>query len=236
MKRIVTWLAALWIAALLVRSSPAQPKLDRKTTIDVTAAAPRDVYGSLSRTLGCELVIAPEIQQPVTMYLENVTVRTALNALSENLGCRWTVDGNTLHVQLAGSAKPLPAGVVGGVPGYVKVGVPDGAVGGTRGAGVNAVDLRQRLDRKTPAGFHFDNMPLRTVMDALGKIAELEVRVEEPAAAQLVTIDLSDRTILTAFKDIQEKAGLKKGLVFALTVSGSGRKIALKIGPRKQDK
>ncbi len=90
MKLICTWLAAL-ITAAAFASSAAQPNLDLKTTINVDSATPRDVFESMSKILGCKLVIAPEITQPVTMRLQNVTVRTALTALSESLGCRWGI-------------------------------------------------------------------------------------------------------------------------------------------------
>ena len=246
MKRIAITLAALWIALLLIPSLPAQSKLDRRTTVDVTAAAPRDVYGSLARALGCTLVIAPEIAQPVTMRFENVTIGTALTALSESLGCRWALDGNTLHIEPAGSGEPGPAGVTGGVPGGVKGGVSGGVrggvaggvsggiVGGVPGGGVAGVDFKQRLERKTPANFRFVDVPLRTIMEALGKIADLEIRVDGPSPEH-VTLDLGGRTILSAFKAIQEETGLRTGAVFVASLPGSDKKMQLKVGPGKED-
>lgn len=246
MRRIVATLAVLWAAVVFVPCSPSQEKLDRRTTIDVTAALPRDVYGSLARTLGCDLVIAPEVKQPVTMRLENVTIRTALTALSESLGCRWSMGANTLNIAPAAPGKPGPAGIVGGVPGGVKGGVvggvpggvsggvPGGIVGGVPGGGVGGIDFKQRLERKTPANFHFVDVPLGTITDALGKIADLEIRVEEPSP-QHVTIDLGDRTILSAFKAIQQETGLKTGAVFVATLPGSDHTMRLKVGPRRKD-
>ncbi len=125
----------------------------------------------------------------------------------------------------------VPGGVVGGVPGGVSGGVVGGVPGGVKG-GVGGVDFKQRLERKTPAGFRFNDVPLRTVMDALGRVADLEVRLDEPDASQVVSIDLGDRTVLSALTAIGQQVGLKKGVVFAATVPGSDRKMLLKVGPR----
>ena len=158
MKRIFLCLIVFCVAAVLVPSSPAQAKLDRTTTIDISAVAPRDVFASLSRLLGRELDIAPEIQKPVTMHLENVTVRTALTALSENLGCQWSIAGNTLRVQPTGSWKP---GQVGGMvlmsPG--------------RGASVGKADFDKMMGCRTPSNFRFDNTSLGTCWTLWGKPA-----------------------------------------------------------------
>ncbi len=244
MKRNLVTLPSLALALLFVPCLMAQAKLDRKTTIDVTAAAPEDVYGSLARTIGYDLVLAPEIRQPVTLHLENVTIRTALTALSESLGCRWSLDGNILRVSPTVKVMPggpsvgvvggVSGGVTGGVPGGVSGGVPGGVVGGVPG-GVSGDEFRQRLERKTPADFHFENTPLRSVMKAIGKVAGLEVEVDEPAASQQVTLDLGNRTILAAFKTIRERVGLQKPIVLVATLPGSDQKMHLKMGPPKKN-
>ncbi len=251
MRRTISALYGWWFCAVIAAAPICgQPNLDRRTTIDVSAAAPADVYGSIARTLGCELSMSGDTRPLVTMRLINVTVRTALNALSESIGCRWMIDGNTLRVEPAGAGRMpggggvvggvpggVTGGVVGGVPGGVVGGVPGGVVGGVSGGvkgGVGGVDFKQRLERKTPAVFRFDGVPLRTVMDALGKVADLEVRLDEPEASQLVSIDLGDRTVMSALKAIGQQVGLNKAVVFAATAPGSNRKTLLKVGPAKK--
>jgi len=245
MSRRIFGLFVVWVASALVPTATAQAKLERRTTIDVTEAAPRDVYGSLSRVLGYELAVAPDVQQPVTMHLENVTVRTALTALSENLGCRWNIDGNTLRVEPVKTEKPGPVGVAGSVSGGVVGGVPGGIVGGVRGGvtggvpggivgGVpaGAADFKHRLERKTPAKFNFLDTPLRAIIEALGKVAGLGIEVEDPFEMQHVTVDLSDRTVLSALRALQSESGT----VFVVTFSGSDRKMHVKVNlPRPDD-
>jgi hypothetical protein len=201
----------------------------------VSAVPPRDVFVSLSRLLGYELSIAPEIQKPVTMHLENVTVRTALTALSENLGCQWSIAGNTLRVQSAGSEKPGPAGIIGsGIGPGRGAGVGSGSGGGI-GSGVGKVNYMQMLERRTPWNFRFDNASLGSVTDALGKFCDMDIRVDEPAKARIVTIDLSNRTILSALKSIGELSSPQKLMLISSSVSGSGKKMMIFIGapPKK---
>ncbi len=241
-----------WLAILSIPlCSAQQPNLDRRTTIEVNSASPQDVFASLARTLGCDLAMAPEIKQPITMRLSNVTVRTALNAISESIGCHWSVRGNLLQVDLGaaspggvvggvpggvreGVGKGVGGGVVGGVPGGVGGGVRGGVMGGVPGGVIGGVDFKERLERKTPADFRFDNAPIEDVMNALGKIADLETRMEGSKTGQRVTLDLGDRTVLAAFRTIQQQVGLNQSVVFAASVPGSDRKMLFKMGPQKK--
>jgi type II secretory pathway component GspD/PulD (secretin) len=239
-KRIFLCLILLCVAAVLVPSSKAQSKLDRTTTIDVSAVAPRDVFASLSRLLGFELAIAPEIQKPVTMHLGNVTVRTALNALSENLGCQWSIAENTLRVEPAGPGKPGPAGIMGGGVGPGQgAGVGSGKGAGADpgrgpGSGVGKVDSMQIWERRTPSNFRFDNASLGSVTDALGKVCDMDIRVDGSDKSRRVTLDLSDRTILSALKVITEQTGLLKPIVISASVSGLDKKMILMVGHPKK--
>jgi hypothetical protein len=219
MRSSVRLVASIVLAAVIFAPcSLAQTNLDGRVSIDVESAAPKDVFGAWAKRIGCELSIAQEIQKPVTIRLSNVTFRTALDALAESLECRWTIQGKILRVEPAGKGKSGSGGVVGGVPG-----------GGGGGA-----EFKQRLDRKTPPNFRFDNVPVREVMDALGKIADLELRMEGPAADQRVTLDLSDRTILAAIKAIRQQNGLGESLVVGASLPGTEKKIYFKMGPQKK--
>jgi hypothetical protein len=94
------------------------------------------------------------------------------------------------------------------------------------------VDFRERLERKTPAVFRFDSVPLAAVLDDLGKIAELEIQTEGQANRP-VTVDLSSRTVLAALKTLQEQAGLAGSIAFVESGPGSTGKARLKISPAK---
>ena len=243
MRRMFLWIVLFCVAAVLVPTSPAQTKLDKTTTIDVSGVAPRDVFASLSRLLGYELVIAPEIQKPVTMHVENVTVRTALTALSENLGCRWSIDGSSLRIQPAGSAKPGPArtGLMTGIGPGRGPGVGSGTgpgVGSGRGSGSGGGIGKSAFDRimgcRTPSPFRFDNVSLNSVTDALGKACKVDIRLDESIKARLVTIDLSNHTFLSALKAISKLDDSQKPMSISLMSSPSNKMILIYIKNRKK--
>jgi hypothetical protein len=229
MKLIWTWLAGFILVVALASSAAAQPNLDLKITIDVNAAAPRDVFSSISIRLGSKLVIAPEITQAVTMHLENVSVRTALTALSETLECRWFMEGNVLHVETARSAQDSPSGAPGGMSSGLGGGVGGGLGSGIGGGVANGrnwnAEVQKHYERKTPAGFRFDDVPLSTIMKELGKIARMEIAVTNPDPARHMTIDLSNRPVgealrLIALKATKDQIAGNKPVVFSLTLQG----------------
>lgn len=262
-RSVKIWLSAwcLLLPAVVFAAEP-QANLERKTTINVTAASPKDVYGSLAKVLGCELDLAPEIQEPLTLRIPNVTVRTALNAISESVDAFWQLKGGKLHIgplttrassggaermtrgQVgavgAGMSRGIRGGVAGGVSGTgvgpglgsgqggsgvgsgrgggiggVAGGVSGGAVGRVQGGIIGGVNLKARLDRKTPAGFRFDNVLVEDVLSALGKILNMEVRIEGLETGKRVTLDLSNQTVFSALKTIQEQVP-GKSLIFVL--------------------
>jgi type II secretory pathway component GspD/PulD (secretin) len=239
-----------------VSAAQGQANLDRKTTIDVTAASPQDVYGSLARVLGCELALAPQVQGTVTMKIPNVTVRTALNAISESLGNSWHIEGGRLIVEVAsgapvegaavgrgvgsgvgagigpGRGSGIGPGLGGGVSGGVPGGVPGGVVGGTPRA--KKIDIKERLDRKTPADFRFDNASVDDVLNAFGKIVDLEVRIQGLEAGKRVTLDLGNRTVFSALQAICHQVG-GKGLILVLAADGT-KKAQIKVAPGKPGK
>jgi hypothetical protein len=239
MKPIWTWIAGLIIAAASASPAVAQLNLDLKTTIDVNAAAPRDVFTSISKRLGSKLAIAPEITQPLTMHLENVTVRTALTALSETLGCRWVIDGDVLHVEPASSAQHSPSRVPGGLGSGLGGGV-GGGLGGGIGEGVAGdrnwnADIQKRYGRKTSAGFRFDNVPLSTIMNELGKVAGMEISVANPDPARHITIDLSNRSVgealrLIALKATKDQIAENKPVIFSFTLQGKRKGLVFSAG------
>jgi hypothetical protein len=247
MKLIWTWIAGLIVVAVLVSPAVAQLNLDLKTTIDVNAAAPRDVFTSISKRLGSQLVIAPEITQPVTMHVENVTVRTALTALSETLACRWVVEGNVLHVETASSAQHVPSRVPGGMGSGLGNGLGGGVgsgAGGGLGSGIGGgvagdrnwnADVQKGYGRRTPAGFRFDNVPLSTIMNELGKVAGMEISVANPDPARHMTIDLSNRSVgealrLLALKATKDQMAENKPVIFSLTLQGKRKGLVFSAG------
>jgi hypothetical protein len=201
MNRLFSCLIVLYIAVASASSSAAEANLDRITTINVSAAAPRDVYESLTRLLGCELAISTEIQKPVTMHLENVTIRTALTALSENLGCRWSVKGNTLHIEPIGTGKP----------------------GAAETGDESKFNPMKKWECRTPSNFRFNNASLESITEALGKVCDMDIQFEVSEKNRMLSIDLSSRTLFSALKAVNEQLGPHKATIIITGKPKSGK-------------
>lgn len=192
---------------LTVAAAPVvgQAALGKRTSLDLNAVAPKDAFGSLAETLGCRVDLDPSVATPVTVRLNNITVRTALNVVCESIGCSWHVEGNVLHVQGAPARKPAP---------------------------MKAEALRKVLDAQTPADFRFENTPLKEVLEALGKVGGIEISVEEPFAGRPVTMDLSSRSILSALQEIGRAGELMSAVIIGAVSSESGRTIKIRFAPK----
>jgi hypothetical protein len=211
MKRIIFCLIILCVTPAPFLS--AQTKLDRITTINVSAAAPRDVYESLARLLGCELAISSEMQKPVTMHLEDVTVRTALTALSENLRCQWSFKGNTLSVEPTGAGK----------------------LGAERTDGGGKFNPMKKFECKTPSKFRFNNASLDSVTESLGKVCDIDIQFDISDRSHPLTIDLSNRTVFFALKAVNEQLGPHKATIIITGKPQSGKmKIIMKEYSKKK--
>jgi len=178
-----------------------QAALDRRTSLDVNTVPPADVFGSLAQTIGCRFEIDPGVKAPVTVRLPNITVRTALNVICESIGCSWRMAGNTLRVEAAPAPKPR---------------------------GPTPYAVREMLGGQTPPDFKFQSTPLRSVLEALGKLRGIEISAEEPDASRLLTIDLSSRSILEALKEISRSLELKSGGMYIAASKEPGKKLRIK--------
>jgi len=178
-----------------------QAALEKRTSLDVNAVSPADVFGSLAQTLGCGIEIDPGVKTPVTMRLSNITVRTALNVLCESIGCGWRLSGSTLRIDATPVRKPGRA-------------TPE--------------SFRESLYKQTPPDFKFQDTPLRSVLEALGKVGGIEISAEEPDANRPVTLDLSNRSILSALKEIGRSADLRSGVMLVRISNEPGKALKIK--------
>ncbi len=202
---------ALVLAAMLgfvTTTAWAQAALGSRTSIDVSAANPQDVFASLAKTLECTLDIQAELQGPVTLKVSNITVRTALTALCESLGCGWSIEGGSLRIRPARTTVRLKGPV-------------------TRAPRKTSA-LLEKFKRNTGPGVRFDNTPVRDVLAALSKIADMEITADEPLASQAITVDLSNRGIDAALKELLKQAGAEK-VAYLTGSTRDGEHVRMKI-------
>ena len=100
------------LAAIVVATgvTPATAQVDTHLNTWVSLhfkdANAHEVLKSLASTSGMQLEISDEEMSPVTIVLTNVRARTALDAVCETAGCKWSVvDGHPPVLKVSRSGK-----------------------------------------------------------------------------------------------------------------------------------
>jgi type II secretory pathway component GspD/PulD (secretin) len=191
-------------------SAWAQTDLGKRVSMEVNTVTPQEAFGSLARSLDCEVSVDPAVRQPVTLRVFNVTARTALSAICESIGCRYRLDGKKLVIE------PLPSK-----------------------AGPKVLDVRKKADqlllnfkKPMPQGMRFENAPLGSVLAAISDAAGFEITVEPLEADKKVTVDLSGRTIQEALKWAMDSAGAA-GVAYFGVDNTSKPKLKIKVLAKK---
>ena len=200
MKRIaVVLILATAFGLGLPSSAWAQVNLDARITISFSSVPPAMLFRTVATMSRCEATVDPVLQKPISITLEDVTLRTVLNAICDSVGCRWSVDNNTLVVEALS---------------------PDPSRGRT---------WFEPQGKVMPAGMQFVNVTVKSVLDAIGKVAGggFEYSVDEVDANQPVTVDVSNQDAIRAIAMVAKAAGLKPGSPFTINVRRPGHKLTI---------
>lgn len=73
-------------------AAPPPGPLDSKVELAVKEADPEELFTTIGKLMGAEVVLEPGLTGKVSIELHNVRVRTILDALCESVGCQWTFD------------------------------------------------------------------------------------------------------------------------------------------------
>ena len=104
---------ALTIALLILTPTAAladEAKLDEPISLVLVDAVAADVLSSFAAFLEVEVALDPAIDGRLTIQLEEVSVRTAMQAACESLRCRWQLEAGTLSFTPAPARAPRPDG------------------------------------------------------------------------------------------------------------------------------
>lgn len=100
MKRKTLLIAALallpWFAAAPSRA--AEDALDQRINIGLRDADPADTFRSFAQIMGATPVIDGTLRGKVTIQVQNVRLRTLLDAVCESINCRWSLRNGQLLV------------------------------------------------------------------------------------------------------------------------------------------
>jgi hypothetical protein len=220
--------ATLLSLLVVTLSAPAfaQDATAKKVTLDLNGVAPAAAFQAVAEAIGVSVTVDAAVTDPVDITVRNVSAKTALNAVCESIGCRWTLTGNTLVV------KPEAA---------VKVGV---VMRGERGAAVDKTKAKARAQvvlatfkQKLPSDMNFENAPLDVVNKRLSEALNMNVRLTcKDATVQTLTMDFSDRTLQEALKSLGEQE-VRPNAAWRMTIGPlpgdtQSPSIAIMVGPK----
>jgi TonB family protein len=195
------------LAAAQVQPPGTPVNLDRRVFLDVNQAAPNKVLDQLAETIACTLQVDRGLPQPdISLRLSNVRARTALDAVCDIVGCRWSLKGTTLVVAAAPPPPPVPPGQQW----LAKMKMP--LTGG-----------RWKLDR----------VPLRDVLGWLSEQMGADVVWDGPDPETKITEDLRGRSAMEALQRIQWALGWSVAGMFTQMDASRGRQV-IRLEGRKQ--
>jgi type II secretory pathway component GspD/PulD (secretin) len=86
--------------------------LDRRVDVALADSAPDQAFQGFAKMIGLDAAVEPGLGGQVTVRLQNVRMRTVLDAVCESIGCSWSVvEGTKLRVvpsQDRAARKTLP--------------------------------------------------------------------------------------------------------------------------------
>jgi type II secretory pathway component GspD/PulD (secretin) len=95
--RYVPTLAAIALS-MLTLPVPARADgdiLDRRVDVALAESEPVQAFQGLAMMIGLDAEVAPGLDGRVTVRLQNVRMRTVLDAVCESIGCSWSVESGT---------------------------------------------------------------------------------------------------------------------------------------------
>lgn len=69
--------------------------LDRRVDVALAESEPVQAFEGLATMIGLDAEVEPGLDGRVTVRLQNVRMRTVLDAVCESIGCRWSVEAGT---------------------------------------------------------------------------------------------------------------------------------------------
>ena len=71
------------------RAASTSCDINKRVTIDVTDARPREVFDQLSDQLNCKITFYPFFMRTVTVHMENVRASDVIVAVCQQLDAKW---------------------------------------------------------------------------------------------------------------------------------------------------
>ncbi len=182
--RMDVWRAAIPILALAVAGAlcaaadpaAADPavdpaRLENRVSVNLDHVRPAEAFRTFAQLAGMSALVDAAVRDPITVRLENVRLKTLLDAVCESVGCRWEVAGSPPALRIAAvprhEPKPEPARV--GLRDPVQLQVADGDARDLLRTLASLLDAELVLDPAVQGKVTLDadGIPLRQALDTL---------------------------------------------------------------------
>jgi type II secretory pathway component GspD/PulD (secretin) len=108
MTRARTALLQLVLALVPLAAQAAEIRLDNRIDLNVTDADAGKLFQTVGQLTGARVELDPRFQsaRTISIRIDNVTLRTALTAICESLGCRWRTRDGAIVVEPVRTGEP----------------------------------------------------------------------------------------------------------------------------------
>jgi type II secretory pathway component GspD/PulD (secretin) len=108
MTRARTALLLLVLALVPLAAHAAEIRLDNRIDLNVTDADAGKLFQTVGQLTGARVELDPRFQsaRTISIRIDNVTLRTALTAICESLGCRWRTRDGAIVVEPVRTGEP----------------------------------------------------------------------------------------------------------------------------------
>ena len=109
MTRTRTGLLLLVLAFIPPAAHAAEVRLDNRIDLNVTDADVGKLFQTVGQLTGARVDLDPRFQtaRKISIRIDNVTLRTALTAICESLGCRWRTRDGAIVVEPVRTRDPM---------------------------------------------------------------------------------------------------------------------------------
>jgi len=108
MTRARTALLLLALALVPLAARAARIRLDDRIDLNVSDADAGKLFQTVGQLTGARVEIDPRFHsaRKISIRIDNVTLRTALTAICESLGCRWRTSDGAIFVEPVRTGEP----------------------------------------------------------------------------------------------------------------------------------
>jgi len=218
------------LVVALAAPALAQDVTAKKVTLDLNGVAPAAAFQAVADAIGVKVTVDAAVTESVDITVRNVSARTALTAICESIGCKWTLTGGTLDI------RPQSSFMVGVVQRDARATAVD-----KDKASARAKIVLNALKQKLPADLKFENAPLSEIGRRLSEVLEMNVELScKDPNVRTLTMDFGNLTLQSALQSIAERE-VGSQAAWRLTIGpppGDTQTptIAIMVGPRTAKK